>query len=90
MGHVAWKLGSRAPGPVDQQRYRRLQIYSVITAQNDLYWMRTPPGSLLWPKLTPAGAIVDALRGLPQLEGKVRQRQSGKFDRGRRAEGRGF
>jgi hypothetical protein len=52
MEHVARRLGSRAPGPVDYQRYRRLQIYSVITAQNDLYWMRRPPGSLLWAKLT--------------------------------------
>jgi glycosyltransferase involved in cell wall biosynthesis len=53
MEHVARKLGGRAPAPVDYQRYRRLQIYSVITAQNDLYWMRKRPGSLLWAKLTP-------------------------------------
>jgi hypothetical protein len=54
MEHVGRKLGGRAPAPVDYQRYRRLQIYSVITAQNDLYWMRKRPGSLLWAKLTPA------------------------------------
>jgi glycosyltransferase involved in cell wall biosynthesis len=53
MEHVARKLGGRAPAPLDYQRYRRLQIFSVITAQNDLYWMRKRPGSLLWAKLTP-------------------------------------
>ena len=65
MEHVARKLGGRTPAPVDYQRYRRLQIYSVITAQNDLYWMRRRPGSLLWAKLTPNGAIVGALPRLP-------------------------
>jgi hypothetical protein len=54
MAHVARKLGGRTPTPPDYQRYRRLQIYSVITAQNDLDWMRKRPGSLLWAKLTPA------------------------------------
>ena len=53
MEHVARKLGGRTPAPVDYQRYRRLQIYSVITAQNNLYWMRRRPGSLLWAQLTP-------------------------------------
>ncbi len=53
MEHVVRKLGGRTPAPVDYQRYRRLQIYSVITAQNDLYWMRRRPGSMLWAKLTP-------------------------------------
>ncbi len=53
MEHVARRLGGRAPAPVDYQRYRRLQIYSIITAHNDLYWMRGRPGSLLWAKLTP-------------------------------------
>src|SRR5262249_6777775 len=27
--------------------------YRAICAQNDLFWMRKPPGSLLWDKLTP-------------------------------------
>ena len=40
MEHVVRTLGGRTPGPVDYQRYRRLQIYSVITVQNGLYWMR--------------------------------------------------
>ncbi len=52
MAHVVQKLGYRSPGPVDYWRYRRLQIFAVITAQGRLGWMRTETGAALWAKLT--------------------------------------
>jgi SAM-dependent methyltransferase len=52
MAHVAAKLGSRAPTPVDYERYRRMQIFAVISAQSRLDWMRAEPGSLLWARLS--------------------------------------
>lgn len=52
MEHVVQKLGSRVPTKVDYGRYRRKQIFAMITAQDKLTWMRMPPGSLLWAKLS--------------------------------------
>jgi glycosyltransferase involved in cell wall biosynthesis len=52
MQHVVRNLGARAPCAVDYGRYRRLQIFAIVTASAALDWMRTPPGSLLWQRLT--------------------------------------
>ena len=52
MRHVALHLGGGAELAPDVNRYRRLQILSRITAEPGLRWMRKPPGSELWGRLS--------------------------------------
>lgn len=70
MEHVARKLGTRAPCAVDYRRYRRLQIYSVIAAQDELYWMIKSPGSFLWARMTAGEKLWSLYVGLVNWRAK--------------------
>ncbi len=63
MQHVVRNLGRRAPRKVDYGRYRRMQIFAMVTACIALNWMKTPPGSVLWERLTAKERIWAAFLG---------------------------
>jgi glycosyltransferase involved in cell wall biosynthesis len=52
MEHVFRNLGTRAPCAANYRRYRRLQIFTIVTASAAVRWMRSPTGSQLWRRLT--------------------------------------
>lgn len=51
MGHVAKNMPTNYSLQTGIKRYRRLQLFSHIKMQNELWWMKSENGKFLWSKL---------------------------------------
>jgi Glycosyltransferases involved in cell wall biogenesis len=75
MAHVVRALGGEAPGSIDYERYRRLQVYALATSRVKPTWMRKPVGKQAWSKLTASEKLWGSFIGL--LHWQATKRRNG-------------